>query len=74
VTCDRAFVLLDDGMRDLHISYVQASRARHETQLFVDRATAGDDLSDLARSMGRDRSRTIAHDVADGTLGLTRSA
>jgi conjugative relaxase-like TrwC/TraI family protein len=73
-TCDRAFVLLEGGTRDLHISCVQASRARHETHLFVDRATAGDEISDLARSMGRDRSRTLAHDAADGTLERTRAA
>ena len=69
VTCDRAFVLLGDGNQDLHLSYVQASRARGDTHLFTDRVSAGDDLADLVRGMQREQRKELAHDVR----GLGRS-
>jgi Ti-type conjugative transfer relaxase TraA len=74
VTCDRAYVLLGDEMQDLHLSYVQASRARTETHLFTDRVSAGDELSDLVRGMQQERQKTLAHDVADESSGLKRLA
>lgn len=74
VTCDRAFVLLGDEMQDLHLSYVQASRARDETHLFVDRLSAGEELSDLVRGMERGHEKTLAHDVADERRELMRIA
>ena len=68
VTCDRAFVLLGEEMQDLHLSYVQASRARTETHLFTDRVSAGEELSDLVRGMQSDRQKVLAHDVAGESL------
>lgn len=70
VTCDRAYVLLGEEMQDLHLSYVQASRARAETHLFTDRVSAGEELEDLIRGMGQERQKTLAHDVADENFGL----
>ena len=35
------FVLAGGGMQDRHLTYVQASRARGETRLFIDRLEAG---------------------------------
>lgn len=74
VTCERAYVLLGDEMQDLHLSYVQASRARGETHLFTDRVSAGDDLSDLVRGMQQERQKTLAHDLVDERSGLNHLA
>lgn len=63
VTCDRAFVLVGGDAQDLHAAYVQASRARDETRLYADRLSAGDELTDLVRSMERDRQKGLAHDL-----------
>jgi hypothetical protein len=52
-------------MQDLHSSYVQASRARHETHIFTDRLSAGDDLTDLARQMSRAREKVFAHEILE---------
>ena len=73
VTTDRAYVLAGGTMTDLHISYVQTSRARELCEIHVDRMEAGEDLEQLARGMSKDRSKDLAHDfliapghVADG--------
>ncbi len=65
VTCEQAYVLLGEDMQDLHLSYVQASRAREVTHLFTDRDSAGDDLSDLVGRMSRERQKTLARDVTN---------
>jgi Ti-type conjugative transfer relaxase TraA len=63
VTTARAWVLAGGPMTDLHLSYVQTSRAREECEIHVDRAEAGKDLEELARAMSRDRSKDLAHDL-----------
>lgn len=68
VTCDTAYVLLGEELQDLHLSYVQASRARGDTHLFTDRVSAGEELSDLVRGMQRDNRKLLAHDVAEGAV------
>lgn len=74
VTCDRAFVLVGGEAQDLHAAYVQASRARAETRLYADRLSAGDELADLVRAMGRDRQKGLAHDLLPEPPGLDRGA
>lgn len=73
VTCEHSFVLLGADAQDLHLSYVQASRARVATKLFTDRLSAGEGLADLIRSMERERLKTLAHDLLPiphpGSLG-----
>jgi ATP-dependent exoDNAse (exonuclease V) alpha subunit len=68
VTCDTAYVLLGEELQDLHLSYVQASRARGDTHLFTDRVSAGEELTDLVRGMQRDNRKLLAHDVAEGAV------
>lgn len=62
MTVERAFVLAGGAMQDREQAYVQMSRAREETRLFVDEATAGEDLVELARAMSRPRQKDLAHD------------
>lgn len=56
-------VLVGGPLTDLHMAYVQASRAQKSTHLFSDKASAGDDLRDLIRGMGQERQKTLAQDV-----------
>lgn len=63
-TVDRAFVLLGGYQQDQHLSYVQLSRARAETRVYVDRYEAGENYADLLAIMERDRRRTLAIDLA----------
>jgi len=61
---DHVEVLMGGGPTDLHMGYVQLSRARLSTHVFCDKHTAGDPgLSDLLRSLGRERQKTLAHEV-----------
>lgn len=62
MTVERAFVLAGGDMQDREQAYVQMSRAREETRLFVDEGTAGEDLVELARAMSRPRQKDLAHD------------
>jgi ATP-dependent exoDNAse (exonuclease V) alpha subunit len=64
VTVDHAYVLAGGPMTDRELAYVQLSRARESTRVFVDRAEAGERLGDLARAMERSRPQELAHDVA----------
>lgn len=63
-TVDHAYLLVGGLMADREMAYVQATRGRESTQLFVDEAHAGDELEDLARALSRSRSKELAHDVA----------
>jgi len=62
-TVERAFVLAGGPMQDREISYVQASRAREITGIFVDQAEAGERLTDLVRSMSHSRQKELAHEL-----------
>ena len=70
-TVNNAYVLLYGAMTDAQMAYVQASRARMVTRLYTTDDEAGPELSDLTKSMSRDRRKTMAHDViaAGETLG-----
>lgn len=74
VTCDHSFVLLGGDTQDLHLAYVQASRARVQTKLFTDRLTAGEELADLIRSMERERTKGLAHDLLPAPEPLSLGA
>lgn len=60
-TVERAYILAGGPMQDREISYVQASRAREVTGIFVDRMEAGEALTDLVRSMNHSRRKELAH-------------
>lgn len=62
-TFERSFVLGGGWMQDRELSYVQMSRAREETRLYVSEADAGEDLSALVSEMSRTRAKDLAHDV-----------
>jgi len=63
-TVDRAFVLMSGPMHGREMAYVQMSRARESVQLFTDEATAGEDLTELHRSMAQSHPKQLAHDAA----------
>lgn len=65
VTVDHSYVLAGGPMADRELSYVQLSRARHTTRVFVDRTEAGEHLKDLVQSMTKSRQKDLAHDVSD---------
>jgi ATP-dependent exoDNAse (exonuclease V) alpha subunit len=57
-------ILMGGGSTDLHMGYVQLSRGVKSTHLFCDKHTAGDPgLSDLLRTLARERQKTMAHEV-----------
>ena len=64
-TVSHSFLLLGGKMTSSELAYVQATRAREQTWLFCDRQTAGDDLSDLVRSMSRSRAKQMAHEISE---------
>lgn len=55
-----AYILAGGMMQDLHLSYVQSSRAKDETRWYVDKASAGEELRDLVRAMERPRHKELA--------------
>lgn len=63
VTCESAFVLAGGGMQDRHLTYVQASRARGETRLFIDSLEAGAELTLIARRMEQERFKGMASEL-----------
>lgn len=63
VTCESAFVLAGGGMQDRHLTYVQASRARGETRLFIDKPQAGAELTLIARRMEQERFKLMASEL-----------
>ena len=65
-TVEHCHVLMGGHMTDLHLGYVQASRSRESTHLFIDRSHAGPDLSEAIRALSRDRSKDLASDSSTG--------
>lgn len=62
-TVENAYLLAGGAMQDREISYVQASRAKHEARIYTDRSEAGPELSQLAKQMSNSRAKELAHDV-----------
>jgi conjugative relaxase-like TrwC/TraI family protein len=65
VTVDHAYVLAGGPMTDRELAYVQLSRSKETTRVFVDRAEAGERLGDLAWAMTKSRQQDLAHDVIE---------
>jgi conjugative relaxase-like TrwC/TraI family protein len=61
-TVESAFVLAGGAMTDRELAYVQGSRARGETRLYTDAASAGPELSELVRKMETSRAKDLAHE------------
>ena len=62
-TVDRVFALAGGWMQDRELSYVEMSRSRQFTRVFTTDADAGEDLCDLAQTMGRSHQKNLAHDL-----------
>ncbi len=60
MTVKNAFVLVDPIQQGRELTYVQASRASATTRFYVDEATAGRQLREIAEKMGRSRSKELA--------------
>ncbi|MBI1213744.1 MAG: relaxase domain-containing protein [Alphaproteobacteria bacterium] len=60
-------VLMGGPLTDLHMGYVQASRSQKGTHIFCDRETAGLELKELVRALGRERQKTLAQEITDRT-------
>jgi ATP-dependent exoDNAse (exonuclease V) alpha subunit len=68
-TVNRAFVLFSDVMQSRESTYVQISRAREFTKLFLTQDQAGDDeLRDAVRAMERSQAKLNATELADPGL------
>jgi len=70
-TVQKAFVLFSDTMQTRESTYVQVSRAREFTKLFLTREQAGDtDLKEAVRAMERSQAKTNALDLAGSELAI----
>lgn len=50
-------------MTSKELTYVQVTRAREFTKMYVDQAHAGEDLMQIQQEMARTRSKDLAHDI-----------
>jgi conjugative relaxase-like TrwC/TraI family protein len=60
MTVNRAFLLAGGAMTNREMTYVQASRARHETRIYCDAFEAGPELTTLTRAMNRSEPKELA--------------
>lgn len=59
-TVERAFVMAGGSMQDRELTYVEMSRARGETRLYVDKGTAGEEVTELIQAMKNSRKKEMA--------------
>lgn len=64
-TVENAFVLLGGFMQDRHLSYVQMSRARGRTHVFVDKFEADTNFKGIIKQMKRSDCRPLAADLIE---------
>ena len=69
-TVDRAFVLASPAMMSRELGYVQFSRARERTDLFIGQADAGEDLNALNRALEESSSRSLVIEEQQRLLAL----
>ena len=60
-TVDNAFVLAGGSMQDRELSYVQMSRSRDETKIYIEKSDAGETLTELSKQMNNSRQKEMAH-------------
>jgi len=60
ITVERAYVLAGGEMQDRELTYVQMSRARENTRIYIDREQAGENLRELTLAMERSRAKELA--------------
>lgn len=59
-TVKYGYVFLRESMQDMHMAYVEASRATHLTRFYTDKQTAGKDLGQLAALMSQAHPKLFA--------------
>ena len=62
-TAEKCYVLAGGDMQDRELSYVQLSRARGETRLYIEKSEVEDTVVELARRMDKSRQKDLAVDV-----------
>lgn len=62
---EKAFLLLGGRMTDREMTYVQSSRGKTITKLFVDELNAGENLKSIANAIARSRAKKMAHEIAE---------
>ncbi len=67
-TVEHAYLLLGGSMTDRESAYVQASRGKETTRLFVDQASLGDDWKPLIDALNRTNPKKMAHDLGQETF------
>lgn len=60
VTVDKSYILAGSIMQDRELSYVQVSRSRSQTKIFVEKAEVGDTVAELSKQMSKSRQKEIA--------------
>jgi conjugative relaxase-like TrwC/TraI family protein len=73
MTTQNTFILLDSKMQDLHLSYVQASRAREITSFYMGKTTAAPNLTAMAEAMSRARDKQLATDLLEKSIEEERT-
>jgi len=63
MTAQNVWVLVEP-LQDREMTYVQLSRARGNTRIYMDQDVAGPELTEIARQMSRSHQKLLAHDVA----------
>lgn len=71
-TVANAFVLLGGSMQDRFLSYVQMSRARGQTHVYVDRLEADANFQGIISQMKRGDSRPLAADLSEHSRTSTK--
>jgi ATP-dependent exoDNAse (exonuclease V) alpha subunit len=62
-TVQHAYLLMNGNMTSREMAYVQATRAKQTTRIFVDESRAGPELKDLIKDVSRSRAKNLAHDL-----------
>ena len=62
-TVEKAYVLLGGPMTSKELAYVQTTRAKKFTKLFVDRANAGKEFEQIQKEIAMSRMKDLAHDI-----------
>ena len=71
-TVAHAYVCLGGRMTDNELAYVQLTRARNSTHLFVDKSHAGEDFKDMIAAIEKSNAKLLAHDSARHDLSTLR--
>ena len=63
MTAKNSYVLAGGPMQDRELSYVQLSRAKEKTKIYIDKAEAGENLANLSKLVEKSRQKEMALDV-----------